>query len=108
MGVDMTQWGRRLGLGITGAGGGHGGLLAGHGGDGLGHCRRHSHGGGRGGQTGTLESSLLQLGQLLIGVVLAGVLLEEIKSLGATETRRASTWQTSPGKVLWAGKTREG
>ena len=58
--------------------------------------------------TGTFESSLLELGELLVGVILTGVLLEEVQGLGSREARRSSWKSTGPGQVLGAGKTREG
>ena len=86
VGVNMAEGGRGLGL-VTGSGGhGGGGVLPPrHRRDGLAHGGRGVPGGGAVTKalTGTFESSLLELGELLVGVILTGVLLEEVQGLGS-------------------------
>ena len=116
VGVDVPQRGRRLGL-VRGGGGDWGGrLLARHRGDGLRHARRGGVRGDRGGGEGgalrrRLERALLELRQLLVGVILAGVLLQEVERLGAGEPGRRPRHprhpRPRPHEVLGRGKTGE-
>jgi len=87
VGVNMAEGGRGLGL-VTGSAHGHGGggvLPPRHRRDGLAHGGRGVTGGRAVAKalTGTFESSLLELGELLVGVILTGVLLEKVQGLGS-------------------------